>query len=248
MLFSVFVKLCYNSTHLMAGHSKWANIKRKKTLNDAARSAVFTKLSRAITMAVQEGGSDNPDFNPALRIAVERAKRESMPKENIARAIEKGSARDAERLFKVVYEGFGPYAVTLIILATTDNTNRTLALIRETLERNGGKLASPGAVSYLYNHGAAVTVQKPPEREEDLLELLERYNAEEYEWDDQLVLYIPYDRIGTIKEYPVEEIYVPQTYQELGPAEEGEVARLLSKLEDLDDVQSVFHNVRFRCL
>ncbi|MCX7996608.1 MAG: YebC/PmpR family DNA-binding transcriptional regulator [Patescibacteria group bacterium] len=238
----------------MAGHSKWANIKRKKGLNDAARASLFTKLSRAITMAVQRGGGANPEFNPMLRIAIERARSENMPKENIRRAIEKGSGSDATVISSIVYEAFGPSGTLMLIKVATDNPNRTYADVRLILDRNGGKLAVPGAVSHQFRHMALVVVDLPEQTEQSedsILELLERTGAEEYEQDDSSIsLYFPFERMGTImKEYPVEETYRPHLSIVLpDSAAEQELARVIERLEEHEDVQAVFTNVSFRFL
>lgn len=135
----------------MAGHSKWKQIKHKKAANDQQRAKIFSKISKLITIAVVEGGGmQDPAINVKLRLAIEKAKAANMPKDNIQRAIEKGSGPDRNNLKEVVYEGFGPQGVALVIHATTDNSNRTVGEVRSVIDKGGGKLGNQGAVSYLF--------------------------------------------------------------------------------------------------
>src|ERR671932_268313 len=143
----------------MAGHSKWASIKHKKAVVDQRRGAHFTKLARAIQVAAREGGGD-PDTNAALALAVQKAKDASMPKDNIERAIAKGTGEgaDTDAIETVVYEGYGPGGVALLIEALTDNRNRTGSEVRHLLSKHGGNLGEPGSVSYLFDKKGVVTV------------------------------------------------------------------------------------------
>src|SRR5437588_12000091 len=143
----------------MSGHSKWASIKHKKAVVDARRGQQFTKLARAITVAAREGGGD-PDGNPALALAIQKARDASMPKDNIERAIGKGTGEgvDADRIETVVYEGYGPAGVALLIEALTDNRNRTGADVRHLLTKHGGSLGEPGSVSYLFDKQGVIVV------------------------------------------------------------------------------------------
>src|SRR3954454_21394870 len=136
----------------MAGHSKWAGIKHKKAIVDARRGKLFTKLARAITVAAREGGGD-PDGNPSLALAIQKARDSSMPKDHIERAIAKGTGEgvDADAFETVLYEGYGPGGVALLIEALTDNRNRTGADVRHLLGKHGGNLGEPGSVSYLFD-------------------------------------------------------------------------------------------------
>jgi YebC/PmpR family DNA-binding regulatory protein len=135
----------------MSGHSKWSTIKRAKAVNDAKRSQVFSKVSRALTIAAKQGGGD-PDTNPALRLAIEKAKEARMPKDNIERAISKGAGSNtgADNFEEVVYEGYGPGGAAFMISAITDNKNRTVAEIRNIFSRHGGSLGGAGSTSYVF--------------------------------------------------------------------------------------------------
>src|SRR5919108_1625225 len=154
----------------MAGHSKWAQIKRKKGAADAKRGQLFTKLGRAITVAARDGGSD-PDGNAALANAIEKAKALRMPKENIERAIAKGTGEggDAAAIEAVTYEGYGPGGVALLIEALTDNRNRTGADVRHALSKHGGTLGEPGSVGYLFEKRGVIVVDAARWSEDDLV-------------------------------------------------------------------------------
>jgi YebC/PmpR family DNA-binding regulatory protein len=158
----------------MAGHSKWAGIKHKKAIVDARRGKLFTKLARAITVAAKEGGGD-PDGNPALGLAVQKAKDASMPKDNIERAIAKGTGEgaDADALETVLYEGYGPGGVALLVEALTDNRNRTGSDVRHTFSKHGGNLGEPGSVAYLFDKRGLLVVDANRYSEDDLLPAIE---------------------------------------------------------------------------
>src|SRR3978361_2292790 len=154
----------------MAGHSKWAGIKHKKAIVDARRGKLFTKLARAITVAAKEAGGD-PDGNPSLALAIQKAKDASMPKDNIDRAIAKGTGAgaDVDALETILYEGYGPGGVALLIEAVTDNRNRTSADVRHALSKHGGNLGEPGSVSYLFDKCGLIVVDASRYGEDDLM-------------------------------------------------------------------------------
>src|ERR1700710_1267892 len=154
----------------MSGHSKWASIKHKKAIVDSKRGKLFTKLTRAITVAAVEGGGD-PDGNPSLALAVQKARDASMPKDNIERAIAKGTgeAVDADQIEAVLYEGYGPGGVALLIEAVTENRNRTGADVRHALSKHGGNLGEPGSVSYLFDKRGVIVVDAARYDEDDLM-------------------------------------------------------------------------------
>src|ERR1700735_2406486 len=143
----------------MSGHSKWASIKHKKAIVDQRRGQHFTKLARAVTVAAREGGGD-PNGNPSLALAIQKARDASMPKDNIERAIAKGTGEgvDADQIEAVLYEGYGPGGVALLIEALTDNRNRTGADVRHALSKHGGNLGEPGSVSYLFDKRGMIVV------------------------------------------------------------------------------------------
>jgi YebC/PmpR family DNA-binding regulatory protein len=170
----------------MSGHSKWASIKHKKAVVDARRGKLFTKLARAITVAAKEGGGDI-EGNPALALAVQKARDASMPKDNIERAIAKGTGAgaDAESFEQVVYEGYGPGGVALLIDALTDNRNRTGSEVRHLLSKHGGNLGEPGSVAYLFDKKGVLVVDASHYREEDLLPAVDA-GAEDIALDDDV--------------------------------------------------------------
>src|SRR3954449_5971787 len=170
----------------MAGHSKWAGIKHKKAIVDARRGAAFTKLARAITVAAREGGGD-VEGNPALALAVQKARDASMPKDNIERAVAKGTGEgvDTDAIESVVYEGYGPGGVALLIEALTDNRNRTGSVVRHLLSKHGGNLGEPGSVSYLFDKKGVVTVDAGRYDEDDLMPAIDA-GAEDIARDDDV--------------------------------------------------------------
>src|SRR6266700_7647711 len=170
----------------MSGHSKWHSIKHKKAIVDARRGQHFTKLARAITVAAKEGGGD-PEGNPSLALAVQKARDASMPKDNIERAIAKGTGEgtDADALESVLYEGYGPGGGALLIEAVTDNRNRTGADVRHVLGKHGGTLGEPGSVSYLFDKKGVVVVAAGRYDEDDLMVAIDA-GAEDISIDDDV--------------------------------------------------------------
>lgn len=237
----------------MSGHSKWANIKRKKEVNDKAKSNAFSKLSRLITLAVIEGGKINdPNNNVKLRLAIDKAKTYNMPKSNIERAIEKAMGDASTSLREVIYEGFGPKGAGLILQATTDNPNRTSSEIRNTLERYGGKLGAQGSVNYLFIRCGLVTVARSAGTEEQIFALGDKLGALDIDEDEtHFYIYVPFEAIGKIKvvagdvPFNAEIDYKPQTFIDLDSASLDVYHNMISALEDLDDVHRVFTNARF---
>jgi YebC/PmpR family DNA-binding regulatory protein len=235
----------------MSGHSKWANIKRKKGLNDKIKANVFAKMSHLITISVIEGGGIiDPDNNVKLRLAIDKAKSANMPKENIKRAIEKGFGPNRIMLKEVLYEGFGPYGIFLLILATTDSPNRTSSEIRNMLEKNSGKLGTPGSVSYLFKKCAFVSFMKTDVNEEAVFKIGEELQAFDIKDDEShFFVFFPFNNFGLLKahlnniKYDLAEIdYLPTTSVELDPDKEKNVIDLIEALESLDDIHRVYTN------
>lgn len=155
----------------MAGHSKWKNIQRRKTAMDAKRGKLFTRLAREIIIAAREGGG-NPDANPRLRMAIERAKAHNMPKENILRAIRRGTGEEqGERLEEVYYEGYAPHGIALMIYCVTDNRNRTVSEIRHLLSKHGGSLGESGSVAWQFDRMAYFSIPAQGHDPEAILDL-----------------------------------------------------------------------------
>ena len=236
----------------MAGHSKWAGIKHKKAIVDARRGKLFTKLARAITVAAKDGGGD-VDGNPALALAVQKAKDASMPKDNIERAIAKGTGEgaDAEALEAVLYEGYGPGGVAVLVEALTDNRNRTGSEMRHIFSKNGGNLGEPGSVAYLFDKKGVVVVDGERYSEDDLMVAIDA-GAEDIAMDADVfeVLCEPSDLAAvrtalTDAGVEVDDASVAQRPKTLVPLDEDgatKVLRLIDALEDQDDVDAVHAN------
>ncbi len=236
----------------MAGHSKWAGIKHKKAIVDARRGKLFTKLARAITVAAKEGGGD-VEGNPALALAVQKARDASMPKDNIERAIAKGTGEggDADALEAVMYEGYGPGGVAILAEALTDNRNRTGAEMRHIFGKHGGSLGEPGSVAYLFDKKGVVVVDSERYGEDDLMVAIDA-GAEDIAMDDDVyeVLCEPSDLAAvraalTEAGVEVEEAQVAQRPKSLVPVDEDvavKLMRLIDALEDQDDVDAVHAN------
>src|ERR1041384_6039233 len=230
----------------MAGHSKWASIKHKKKATDAKRGALFTKLSRAITVAAREGGGD-PDGNPALALAIQKARDASMPKDNIERAIAKGAGADsdAETFESVLYEGYGPGGVAILVEALTDNRNRTGSEMRHIFSKNGGNLGEPGSVAYLFDKKGVVVIDGERYSEDDLMVAIDA-GAEDIAMDaDMFEVLCEASDLGAVRAaltdagVEVEEASVAQRPKTLVPLDEDgatKVLRLIDALEDQDDV------------
>jgi YebC/PmpR family DNA-binding regulatory protein len=236
----------------MAGHSKWAGIKHKKAIVDARRGKLWTKLARGITVAAKEGGGDVKG-NPALALAVQKAKDASMPKDNIQRAIDKGTGAgaDAEAYETVVYEGYGPGGVALLIEAMTDNRNRTGAEMRHLLSKHGGNLGEPGSVAYLFDKKGIIVVDGERWTEDDLLPAIEA-GAEDISQDDTVfeIVTEPADTTAVrdalveagIEPESSEVRWQPKTTVEVDEEGATKLLKLIDALEDNDDVDQVNAN------
>jgi YebC/PmpR family DNA-binding regulatory protein len=236
----------------MSGHSKWHSIKHKKAVVDARRGQHFTKLARAVTVAAREGGGD-PDGNPALALAIQKARDASMPKDNIERAIAKGTGEgvDADQIETVLYEGYGPGGVALLIEALTDNRNRTGADVRHMLSKHGGNLGEPGSVSYLFDKRGVIVVDAGRYDEDDLMPAIDA-GAEDISRDDDVfeVITEPGDLVAVreaLREagVEIESADVSQRPKSRVPLDEDDATKLLKlidALEESDDVGSVHAN------
>src|SRR5580704_17690554 len=236
----------------MSGHSKWASIKHKKAVVDQRRGQHFTKLTRAITVAAREGGGDI-DGNPSLALAVQKARDASMPKDNIERAIAKGTGEgvDADQLETVLYEGYGPGGVALLIEAVTDNRNRTGADVRHALSKHGGNLGEPGSVSYLFDKRGVVVVDASRYGEDDLLGAIDA-GAEDIALDDDVyeVITEPGDlvavaqglRDGGVEVESADVTQRPKSRVPVSESDAGKLLKLIDMLEESDDVSAVHAN------
>lgn len=237
----------------MAGHSKWANIKHRKGAQDAKRGKIFTKLIKEITVSAREGGPD-PDTNPRLRLAIQNAKGQNMPKDNIERAINKGAGKDAVDYQELTYEGYGPNGVAVFVECATDNLNRTVSNVRSLFSKYGGSLGVNGSVEYLFDRKGTFLIKQAEGMDEDdiTLELIDG-GAEEVEFNDGYIsvtsamedfgsMQQKLDELGLEAEN-AELMRIPQTTVSLDDTSFGTVMKLIDALEDDDDVQKVYHNL-----
>jgi YebC/PmpR family DNA-binding regulatory protein len=235
----------------MAGHSKWANIQHRKGRQDAVRSKLFSKLSKEITVAAKMGDPD-PDKNPRLRLAVKEAKANSMPKDNIERAIKKASGGDAETYEEIRYEGYGPNGVAIIVEAMTDNRNRTASNIRATFAKRGGNLGETGSVAFLFDRKGEIVYPAAAGDAETVLEAAIEAGAEDVESGEEghLIWCADTDlaEVSAALEAVLGEadstklVWRPQTTTALDLEAAQGLMRLIEALEDDDDVQSVTAN------
>jgi YebC/PmpR family DNA-binding regulatory protein len=244
----------------MSGHSKWAQIRRSKGVNDARRGQLFTRLGRELVVAVREGGSGDPNANFRLRMAVQRARDANMPMENIERTIKRAvSGSEGNSLEEITYEGYGPGGTALVVQTLTDNRNRTVAEVRNAFHRNGGNMGENGCVDWLFEAKGVIEVELQGDDPDELsLEVLDlgADDVEPAHPDDQvLTVYTNPSDVEKVRQalekhnYKVlksESTLIPQTKIELTEEKVAHQAiRLIEKLEDLDDVQNVYTNADF---
>jgi YebC/PmpR family DNA-binding regulatory protein len=238
----------------MAGHSKWSNIKHRKEKSDAQKGKIFTKLGRELAIAVKEGGPD-PESNNKLKDAIAKAKASNMPNDNIMRSIKKAAGdMDGDKFEEIAYEGYGPGGVAIIVEALTDNRNRTAGDVRHHFDKFGGNLGQTGCVSFMFDKKGVILIERTEDIDEDtlMMEVIEA-GAEDFDAQDEYfeILTEPGEFSATRevlekKGYKFMEAdveMVPQTTTELtDPKHIEQMNKLIDNLEDLDDVQNVYHN------
>jgi YebC/PmpR family DNA-binding regulatory protein len=222
---------------------RWGNMAR-----------VFTKLGKQITIAAREGGPD-PDTNPRLRVLVQQSKKENMPKENVERAIKKATSKDESDYKEIVYEGYGPYGIAIVVETATDNPTRTVANVRSYFNKHGGSLGTSGSLEFLFDHKCVFKIaSKEGVSLEDLeLELID-YGVDEVDEDEgEIILYGEFQSYAPIQKYLEESGFdinsaeferIPNDTKELTDEQKKQIEKLLDKFEEDDDVQNVFHNMR----
>lgn len=236
----------------MSGHSKWSTIKRKKGAIDAARSKVFQKLAKELYVAAKSGDPD-PANNASLRMVVEKAKAENMPKANIESAIAKALSKGASENYEAIrYEGYGPSGIAIIIDCLTDNKNRTAGFVRSTLSKRGGNLGTAGSVSYMFKRKGLIVLENVYNEDKIMEDVLDM-DVLDIEIDDDITIYTEADKFLEVKDgldklgydkYIVSEVtFVPDNYIELDEEATEKVMSLIEALEDIDDVQAVYHNL-----
>jgi len=236
----------------MSGHSKWHNIRLRKGKQDAQRSNLFTKLAREIIVAAKEGGG-NPDSNLRLRLAIQKARENSMPQENIKRAIQRGTGEiEGAQYEQVTYEGYGPGGVAVMVSCLTDNRNRTVAELRTAFSKNGGSLGESGCVAWMFDPKGVITIQKDSVDEDTLMLTALEAGAEDItsEGDTYEVITAP-EQFADVRQaltnagiplVNAELTMQPKSTVRVEGKEATQVLRMMEQIEDLDDVQQVYAN------
>jgi len=236
----------------MSGHSKWSTIKRKKGAIDAARSKVFQKLAKELYVAAKSGDID-PNNNASLRMVVEKAKAENMPKANIESAIQKAASKGASESYDFVrYEGYGPSGIAIMIDCLTDNKNRTAGFVRSTLSKRNGNLGTDGSVSYMFKRKGLIVLENVYD-EDKVMEDVINLPILDVEIGEEITIYTDADKFLSVKDeldklgyekYLISEVtFIPDNYISLDEEASEKVMALIEALEDLDDVQNVYHNL-----
>jgi len=238
----------------MSGHSKWASIKRQKGVNDTKRGQLFTKLGREIAVAAREGGPD-PEMNFRLRLVLDKAKQANMPKENIDRAIKRGSGEgsDGIQMEEHIYEGYGPHGTAIILQVMTDNRNRAVSEVRHAFTRYGGNLGSDGSVAWMFSRKGVITVDVGSEDPDEVALVAIDAGASDVETTDEgVTVYTEMADFKVVQEslsemgYTISDAqlsWIPQSQITLEQREAMTTLKLMDALEELDDVQEVFSNL-----
>jgi YebC/PmpR family DNA-binding regulatory protein len=238
----------------MSGHSKWSTIKRKKGAEDAKRGKIFTRLAKEITIAAREGGGDD-SANPRLKLAISRAKAANMPKENIERAIKRGTGElEGGQLEEITYEGYGIDGVAFIVEVLTDNRNRALAEVKSTFNKNGGNLATSGAVAWQFEQKGYIEIASDGSAFDDIFTIAAEAGADDVIDDEDgiIVVYTPREAFRAVEQALAQQGYMigqsQLQWESTNPAEidTGKAVqnmRLMERLEELDDVQTVASNL-----
>lgn len=237
----------------MSGHNKWSTIKHKKGKEDAKRGKIFTKLARAIIVAAKEGGVD-PEYNPSLKSAIEKAKAENMPNDNIERSLKKAAGDlDSSNYETIIYEGYGPEGIAVIVECLTDNRNRTAPDVRHAFDKHGGNLGQSGSVLFMFNKKGVIEIDKEQAKEDELLDFALENGASDFESEDDV--YTIYSDVADFislrdalqekgYKFSVCDIqYIPTNYVKISNEENiKKMVKMIEQLEDNDDVQNVYHN------
>ncbi len=238
----------------MSGHSKWSTIKRKKGANDAARAKVFTKIGRELAVAVKNGGPD-PSVNTRLKDVIAKAKQNNVPNDNIDRMLKKaaGDSNGAD-YEEIVYEGYGPNGIAVVVEALTDNRNRTAGEVRHYFDKAGGNMGTQGSVTFMFNREGVILVEKEDVDEEELMMTAIEAGATDFIADDEDVFEIRTEAndVGAIRDdleekgyktLSSEPAYIPATYVRLENEEDMmKMSRMIEMFEENDDVQNIWHN------
>ncbi len=235
----------------MSGHSKWATIKRKKAVLDSKRGKIFTKLIKEITIAARDGGDVNG--NPRLRLAVDNAKAQNMPLDNIERAIKKATGElEGVTYHELTYEGYGPAGVAVLVEVATDNKNRTVAEVRHLFSKNGGSMGETGSVAWMFDRKGVITLPAEGKKEDDVMEIILEAGADDLTTEeDYFEVTTSVESFETVrrtlvdKKFTVENAslqWIAKNLIEVKGEDAEKVVKMIESLEDLDDVQNVFSN------
>jgi YebC/PmpR family DNA-binding regulatory protein len=236
----------------MSGHSKWATIKRKKAVLDSKRGKIFTKLIKEITIAAREGGGD-VNGNPRLRLAVDNAKSQNMPQDNIERAIKKATGElEGVTFHELTYEGYGPVGVAVLVEVATDNKNRTVAEVRHLFSKNGGSMGENGSVAWMFDRKGIISLPANGKNEDDVMEIVLEAGADDLTTEeDYFEVQTTVESFETVrralvdKDYSIENAslqWIAKNLIEVKGEDAEKVMKMIEGLEDLDDVQNVYSN------
>lgn len=239
----------------MSGHSKWSTIKHKKAIEDSKRGKIFTKFGRAISIAAKEGGGGDVGSNFKLRLAVEKAKQFNMPRANIDRAIERGLGKaGGEGLTEAVYEGFGPHDAAIMLEVVTDNKNRTASEIKNVFEKAGGRMGQPGSVGFLFKKVGRILVSGSGNKDELMLKLIDLGAEDVSEAEEGIEVMVSPTQLMQIKQkieiagltvVEAELSFKALNYLTIDSESQEKVGEFLESLDDLDDVQEIYTNLKF---
>ena len=236
----------------MSGHSKWATTKRKKAVIDAKRGKAFTKIIKEITIAAREGGGD-PNGNPRLRLAVDNAKAVNMPADNIERAIKKATGElEGTTYHELMYEGYGPAGVAILVEVATDNKNRTVAEVRHLFSKGGGVMGETGSVAWMFDKKGAITLPKQNKSEDDMTEIILDAGAEDLQSEEEFYIVLSsIESFETVRKALIDKKltienaslqWIAKNFINVTGEDAEKVGKLLESLEDSDDVQNVYSN------
>jgi YebC/PmpR family DNA-binding regulatory protein len=236
----------------MSGHSKWATTKRKKAVIDAKRGKAFTKIIKEITIAAREGGGD-PNGNPRLRLAVDNAKAVNMPADNIERAIKKATGElEGTTYHELMYEGYGPAGVAILVEVATDNKNRTVAEVRHLFSKGGGGMGETGSVAWMFDKKGVITLPKQDKSEDDMTEIILDAGAEDLQSEEEFYIVISsIESFETVRKALIDKKltienaslqWIAKNFINVKGEDAEKVGKLLESLEDSDDVQNVYSN------
>ena len=236
----------------MSGHSKWATTKRKKAVIDAKRGKAFTKIIKEITIAAREGGGD-PNGNPRLRLAVDNAKAVNMPADNIERAIKKATGElEGTTYHELMYEGYGPASVAILVEVATDNKNRTVAEVRHLFSKGGGVMGETGSVAWMFDKKGAITLPKQNKSEDDMTEIILDAGAEDLQSEEEFYIVLTsIESFETVRKALIDKKltienaslqWIAKNFINVTGEDAEKVGKLLESLEDSDDVQNVYSN------